>query len=404
MYKDILKRIKPSKKEEAQMKKVFKSISSSIKIPKTTIELGGSSAKGTWLKGNHDIDIYIKFDQKYYSGMNISEFVHKAKPKASRVHGSRDYFQMVKDGFEIELIPIMNIKKVEHADNITDISPFHKKWVKKHKQYTSDIRLAKAFAKANGFYGAESYIRGFSGYAMEVLTIHYKGFDKMLKNVANWKTKTTIDPEKYHKGKIELNKAKMLSPLIVIDPVQATRNMTAVVSKEKYKLFIKSAKRFLKKPNEKYFIKPTFSLEELKKRKKDKKLITIEIEPLEGKRDVIGAKILKSFEYIKKELHNNSFFLKDAGWNWDENALLWFILEEQKLSTKVKHFGPPQDRKKRVKHFKEKWKGKRVKIEEGVTYVMVERKYKKAEHLTKEIILQEYIDSRVSKVLDHKVH
>lgn len=44
-----------------------------------------------------------------------------------------------------------------------------------------EIKIAKAFCHATGCYGAESYIKGFSGYALELLIYHYKSFQSFVK-------------------------------------------------------------------------------------------------------------------------------------------------------------------------------------------------------------------------------
>ncbi len=394
--KEILQKITPTEKEKREVKALVKEITKSIHIPHTKITLGGSSAKGTWLKNNHDIDIYIKFNEKKYEGIDIAE-VLKDNVQGAVLHGSRDYLQIKKGQYTIEIIPIIDIKKVEHAKNITDISPFHAKWVNKHKKYKPDIMLAKAFAKANGFYGAESFIKGFSGYAMEVLTIHYKGFKNVLKNVSQWKSLTIIDTEKHHKKKVQLNQAKMLSPIIVVDPVQATRNVTAVVSQEKYDLFKKKAKEYLKHPKKEMFTKKEFSVEEIKKKKNT---IIVEARPLEGKRDVVGAKLLQTFEYIQEELKRYDFKIKQADWHWKEGeqAYLYYIFKEQKLSPLVKHDGPPLTQKERVKHFQEKWKIYTLKKEKGKTYVLLPREYKTPKECIKNLLESERVKSKISRI------
>src|SRR3990167_2040421 len=131
--KNLLKEIKPSRKEQQEVKKIIREIIKSIRIANTKVTLGGSSAKGTWLKNNHDIDIYVQFDKKRYEDMNIAEILKDNVKNATVLHGSRDYLQLKKGTYTIELIPILKIKKVEHAKNITDVSPFHAKWVNKHK-------------------------------------------------------------------------------------------------------------------------------------------------------------------------------------------------------------------------------------------------------------------------------
>lgn len=401
--KNVLKKIKPGRKEEQEIQRIAKRIIRSLKIKKTKVMLGGSLAKGTWLKGNHDIDIYVKFDQEFYAGMDISKILQDHFPKGRVVHGSRDYIQVEQKEYTIELIPIMDIRKVEDADNITDISPFHTKWVMKHKKYRNDIRLAKAFAKANHLYGAESFIKGFSGYAIEVLTIHYKGFNNLLKNATKWHAREVIDTMRYHKGNVTLNEAKMHSPLILVDPVQATRNVTAVLSREKYDLFIKKAKEYRARPSEQFFVKEPFSLENIMQKKKGK-LISLRVKPLEGKRDVVGAKLLKSFEFLKKELEAHDFLVKDAGWHWDDIALLWFIIDQKPLSPKVKHDGPPLREKERLEHFKEKWKEHDVHVGKNGSYVILDRKYKKPEELISDVVTNDFVASRVVQVLEQNVY
>jgi len=51
------------------------------------------------------------------------------------------------------------------------------------KKILDEIRIAKAFCYANNCYGAESYISGFSGYALELLVYHYKSFLKFIKSM-----------------------------------------------------------------------------------------------------------------------------------------------------------------------------------------------------------------------------
>lgn len=392
--KDILKEITPTAKEKQELKKKVQEITKSIHIPHTKITLGGSSAKGTWLRNNHDIDIYVQFDKKVYEGINIAEIL-KDHVQATVLHGSRDYLQIKKENYTIEIIPILHIKKVEEAKNITDISPFHAKWVNKHKKYKKDIMLAKAFAKANNVYGAESFIKGFSGYAMEVLTIHYKGFKNLLKNVSQWKSTTVIDTERHHTKKVILNEAKMLSPLILVDPVQASRNVTAVLSQEKYDLFKKTARAYLKKPSKEFFIKKELSQEELKK----KGAILLEIIPLEGKRDIIGAKLLKVFEHLKEQLNEHEFKITEANWSWKEgeNALFYFLIKKEKLSQEVRHYGPPLTEKERLQHFTEKWKQYIIKKEKGRVYVLLPRKYTSGKELLESSIATEENKKRIKE-------
>lgn len=397
---ELLKTIKPSVTETREIKKIFNEIKRSIRIRDTKVIIGGSTAKGTFLKGNHDIDVYIKFNRKKYEGMDISEVLKdNLKFKVKNVHGSRDYFQFNYKGYDIELIPIMDIKKVTDADNITDISPFHIKWVRKHKHLVNEIRLTKAFCKANGIYGAESFIKGFSGYALEILTIHYGGFENLLKNAVKWKSKQiVIDVEGYYKGRDvnrEMNKSKLEGPMILVDPVQESRNVAAVLSREKMNLFMIKAKSFLKsKEKRHFFIKKSLKLNDLKE--KYKHLIVLEAKPLEGKRDVIGAKLLKCYEYFIKKLEEHDFELIDSDWHWDSKALFWFALKNLKIEGKVKHYGPPKNQRERIKSFREKWGN--VKYEGETSYVFKDREFNEVNELFLKMLEDDYVNSKVGEL------
>ncbi|MBI4448187.1 CCA tRNA nucleotidyltransferase [Candidatus Woesearchaeota archaeon] len=403
----ILTKIKPTSEEEKQIKELANRIIRTIKIREAEVELGGSAAKGTNLRGAHDLDIYVKFNKDIYSNSDISGILknelEKIFPQIETVHGSRDYFQLNEEGFLIEIIPILEIKKAEDATNITDVSPLHVKWVRKHKKYANEIRLSKAFCKANNIYGAETYVKGFSGYVLEILTIRYKSFLKLLRAVSKWKKKTVIDHEKFYKNEKEvlneLNSAKSLSPLILIDPVQKTRNAAAVLNEENYANFVSLAKKYLKKPSEKFFEKKELDLLKLKEKAKGNKFVVLEAEALEGKKDVVGTKLLKCFEYMQKKLANEEFKVIRSGWSWNSKAYLWFVIKNEKLSETKKHFGPPIKEKNRLKDFKEKWKGHKIFSLKRFVYVELERGFREPEPYLADLIEKDvYIKSRVKQV------
>ncbi|MEA3378294.1 MAG: CCA tRNA nucleotidyltransferase [Nanoarchaeota archaeon] len=402
----ILKSIKPNKLEEKKLKDIAKQAMSKIKIRYAKTELGGSVAKGTWLKKNHDIDIYVKFSASKYNNKNISGILYKHLkkkfPKVDRIHGSRDYYQIELDNYTIEIIPILNIRKVKSAKNITDISPFHVQWVKKNKRYCNEIRLAKSFCKANKIYGAESYIKGFSGYAIEILAVYYSGFYNLIKKAGKWKEKEVIDISHYYKNRKEilenLNISKTKSPLILIDPVQKERNATAGLSKEKFNNFIRLANKFLEHPSESFFIKKDITIKELKQIAEGKRLILLEAVPLEGKKDVVGAKLLKCFQQISKQFKLNDFEIIESGWEWSSNAIFYFIFSKEKLPASKKHYGPPKNSKASLKKFRDKWKSEKIRYEKNNSYIILKRDYREPKVFLKDLLRNENIKKRVKKI------
>ena len=407
LLKQIIGELKPKKDVVDKCIIILDSINSGIKKKniKARAILGGSIAKGTFLKDDYDCDIFVKFNL-YYKKKDISDLLEKVLkifPKVNRIHGSRDYFNFKSNGINFEVVPVLDIKKAEQAINITDCSPLHVKWVKdnlrKNTELVDEIRLAKAFCKACKVYGAESYLRGFSGHVLDILTIYYNGFIPLLKNAVKWKEKEVIDFNNYYNGSAleRVNKSK-LSSLVVIDPIQPERNAAAVLSMKNFLLFKKSAKNFLKKPSKKFFEKKEITIEELKDKSKGKKLVLLDVKAFDGKEDVVGSKLLKAFNYINKNLVSNGFTVYGNGWKWDKKkkALFWFILKDEILHESFKRVGPPVKNKENVKQFMKKHKktfvqGRRI-------CANVKREFRKPENLVKAMKKDKYLKERAKKI------
>lgn len=367
---------------------------------KAEIMLGGSVAKGTFIKDKFDSDVFIRFNRSY-SDEELSELLEKMlKPwrNTVRIHGSRDYFQLKYRGVDFELVPVFKITDPKQAINVTDTSPLHVNWIKsqlKNKSHLrDDIILTKMFCKAQRVYGAESYIMGFSGHVTDILIIHYDGFINLLKNASKWEEKITID---FMKHGDNLNKSKIYSPLILIDPVQPERNAAAALSKEKFDKFKDAAREFLKTPSKESFKVKKIKKRELKDMAGENKLIIIDILPKDGKKDVIGCKLLKSFEYIKKRLSLNDFEVIHAGWEWNKRAIFWFILKDVKLQQYKKWVGPPLNANDNVKAFKRKHN--RVFEEGDRICAKVRRKFIKPEDFIRFIIKEDYVKTKIKKII-----
>src|SRR3989338_775315 len=405
---EVLKEIQPDKAYEneifARLNDIIKKINQGQKDFKA--KLGGSGAKGTWLK-TFDADIFVLFDYSKYKGRgselsDILESTLKKKfPKFIRMHGSRDYFQIKERDYNFEIVPILRINKASQAENITDVSPLHSSWVKKYKKLSGEIKLTKQFCKAAGVYGAESYIRGFSGYACEILTIHYNSFIRLLKGAAKWEIGKIIDVEDFYKGKDLfkiMNTSKLTSPLIVIDPVQKDRNASAALSREKFEIFKKCAAEFLKSPSRNFFIEKSMMSEFCRQKSGNKKIIIIRVSTLSGKIDVVGSKLLKSYEFICSELKKNNFKLLNSGWEWDKNgdAYFYFIFSGSSLSKTYEVTGPPSKMEEHARNFRKKHK--KTFIRAGHLVGVERRKYLKPEQFLKYVLSLEFVRERTSSI------
>jgi len=416
LLKEVLADIKPSKEEEKGVQSMISDFVSKLNkgLKDEKAVLGGSGAKGTWLSDVHDADIFVQYNYNKYKDKSdqLSDILEKKLKKifsrVKRLHGSRDYFQIKKKGarssktsgntgsvFTFEIVPILKITDSKNAVNITDVSPLHAVWVGKYKKYADEIRLTKQFAKAIGVYGAESYIKGFSGYMCEILTIYYKGFAGLVRNAAKWGDKTIIDVEKHYKNKndvlFNINKSKQQGPMVLIDPVQKDRNAAAALDDNKYEHFIDYCKHFVKKPSKKYFEVKELDTSKLKG-------MVLKVEVLKGKEDVVGSKVLKVVTFLNKALLKNEFKVKDYGWHWDKGkfAYIWYDVDSKKLDNYLIKKGPPVKMEDAVKQFKKKYKN--AKKVGSKMQAKVKRKYREAVPLIKKLIKDEYVKERVKSI------
>jgi tRNA nucleotidyltransferase (CCA-adding enzyme) len=331
--KDVLKKldfsldkeeVKTLSKKTKELTDKIKSIVKKEKI-KAEVFVGGSFGKGTLEKSDlYDIDIFVRFEKSYKElSEKLEGILNKADMKAEKVHGSRDYFRILDGKIVFELIPVLKIKKPTDADNVTDLSYFHVNFVKKNinKKIRREIGITKKFCKAAGVYGAESYVNGFSGYAVECSMIYFKSFEKMINELLKVKEgeKKIIDIKKFYKKKEEIsfrmNESKLKSPVVLVDPTWKERNILAALNDETFRNFQKTAREFLKNPSEMFFVVREKNFNEFKKNSNGEALqVVIKTDRQEG--DIAGTKmkkfsrflleeIRKYFEVVKMEFHYN---------------------------------------------------------------------------------------------------
>ena len=407
LLSEVLINIKPSKQYEKEILEKANNIINKInkRVKDAKAILGGSGAKGTWLK-TFDADIFVKFNYTKFKDKSdklsdILEKFLKKNFKVTRLHGSRDYFQIRQGKFTFEVVPILQIKKAEQAKNITDVSPLHSNFVLKHKNLVDDMKLTKQFFKAAKVYGAESHIRGFSGYVCELLTIYYGSFLKLIKAIPKWKEKTVIDIKNYYKNKnvfLEINRSKLTSPLIVIDPTQKDRNAAAALDYEKLSILRNRAREFLKKPSKDLFKIKILTEQEIRKKFQKKNLVMLKAKPLNKKEDVAGAKMLKAFHYIEKQLNFYDFKVieSDMLWHLKNTSLLYYVLKNNKLSKTMELPGPPLKVKYHVALFKKKHK--KTFIKNKRIFAVEKRKFTYSKDFVKNIIKTSNVKDNINNI------
>lgn len=403
ILKQVLEKVEPSKKEldiiNDSLKEFLEKFKKKLKNLKIDAEIfvGGSFAKKTVIKKDHyDADIFLRFPKnKNKEISNLTGKILKSMKleKVLVVHGSRDYFQVkINPYFFIEIIPVLKVKNPKEAENITDLSYSHVKYINKKvksAKLLDEIRIAKAFCYANHCYGAESYIQGFSGYALELLIYHYGSFLKFIKAVSKMNNlypnnlkvtrghqkvtpkegartsyeasdKVVLDIEKHHKNKqavlMDLNSSKLQSPIILIDPTYKQRNVLAALSDETFEKFKKDCSKFLKSPSIKAFEIKKTDLKKIKQNAKKKNFEFILIETKTNKQagDVAGSKLLKFYKHLNYEIEK-FFDVKNKGFNYNhkKSARCFFVVKSKK---EILVEGPSINDKINILAFKKKHK------------------------------------------------
>ncbi len=258
----------------------------------------------------------------------------------------------------IEIIPVIKIKNQKQALNVTDLSYFHVNYIlgkiRKNKKLSDEIIIAKAFTHSQNCYGAESYIKGFSGYSLELLIIHYGSFLKFIKEIAglNENEKIIIDDAKFYRKKQdvlkEMNEAKILSPIILVDPTFKERNALSGLSNETFLKFKKACSEFLKNPSDEFFKKKNI-LEEMNKKYSDLKIVSVKTSKQKG--DIAGTKSKKFMNFFVHNL-KKEFVVKKIEFEYkeNENIAYYYIAVDKKQIETIR--GPPITAVENLANFK----------------------------------------------------
>lgn len=375
VLKQELKKIKPSDTEISSIKKQANEVVSVLKKAGLKPNIGGSLAKNTMVKKEvQDVDVFVVFSLENEID-KLEKVLKKNKIDYIVKHGSRDYFQIKKQNVIIELIPVVSVSKAGEAENITDVSLMHVNYVRKKitKKLADDIRLAKVFCHAHDCYGAESYIQGFSGYALELLIIYFNGFVNFLKGIEK---KRVVDLKGYFKDEeevfLELNESKLKSPFVLVDPTYKYRNVVAGLSEETYLGFLEAKNNFLKNPNLKGFEKRQINIDDMKKLAKEDDAKFFEFSFTTDKQggDIAGTKMKKFFRFILNQFERKKQDVLEWDFSYSGEGQIAKGYAVVKINHNLEVQGPPKTNKQAVRGFKSVHDS--VRIKKGFLYAKQE--------------------------------
>ena len=198
------------------------------------VELGGSYAKGTWLAGETDIDVFVKFggsvpDERFRRVSREIGFDSMRGHDPGERYADHPYVEAAVNGITVNVVPCYDVERGGWK-SAADRSPYHTRLMRERltEGQRNDVRLLKRFLKVRGIYGAQIAVQGFSGYAAEVIILHYGGFERAVREMADIKLGSTI-------GK---STKRFDMPVSIMDPIDENRNLAAAISNRNMGLFI----------------------------------------------------------------------------------------------------------------------------------------------------------------------
>ena len=366
LFSRVIERVKPSRHEVAEERALARRIAKRLRaaLPHGIgVELVGSVAKDTHLRGDRDLDIFLLFPKGYTredlakKGLEYAKLALGPGDKWELGYAEHPYLKAVIEKCQVEIVPCFKIADIAEKASSADRSPMHTRYVLEFldEKGIDDVRLLKAFLKRLGVYGAEVKIEGFSGYLCELLIIEAGSFRKLLEDASARWDMPALDPESHYEHSRAMRAKFPDSPLVVIDPVDPNRNVAASVSASSLARLILAARAFLKAPSEKFFF-----VEKVKAVKSDSAALhrrwkercthvfALEFKAPKVVEDILWPQLRKAAKITATRLEEAGFRVLDSGYWTDESTtcIMLFELEQADLPRVQKVLGPD------VKHAK----------------------------------------------------
>ncbi|ADI73716.1 CCA-adding enzyme [Methanohalobium evestigatum Z-7303] len=414
--KDVLTRVKPTSDEQKHLFDVvdylIKKINSNVSemdLSGVSAQLVGSAARGTWLSGTHDLDIFILFpentDVKYleYYGLKIARKVAEEAENWQEQYAEHPYISLKFRGYDVDIVPCFRVQSASNIRSAVDRTPFHNKFVKENiKGLEDEVLILKQFMHGIGVYGSELKTRGFSGYFAELLIIHFGSFDNLLKSACNWSPGMVIDMMNHGQSEHD-------EPFVMIDPTDPGRNVAAALSINKLAEFVDKSRSFFESPSLDFFFpEPITPLNdsEINNRLylRNSSVVAIVFKTPDVVEDVFYPQLYKLESSVPTLLENHEFTVFSTGsWAGDYSVILLELLTSTLPNVK-KHQGPPVWIHKHADNFKSKYKNSdyifSMYIENGAYVVEKIRKYTDVKTLIESNLLTCSLGKHIKKTVE----
>ena len=361
----VARAVTPSREERERLDSVLEKVVRALEELRGkysidyAVEIVGSYAKDTWLSGEADIDVFLLFspevpeEEMGVMGLRIArEAVARLGGVCLEKYAAHPYVEAHVEGVTMDIVPAYRVQRASEIISPVDRTPFHTRYVAQrlNEDLRREVRLLKKFMKGIGVYGAEIRVQGFSGYLVELLVLYYGSFLNVLREARSWRPRRVfIDLEGYY-GERERKRLLKTMPgaMVVVDPVDKSRNVASALSIQRFCEFVAAARVFLEKPSIHFFFPPPLELrdegfvrEVIERRGTDIVALVTRLPPMPE--DIAWGQIYKSLEGLARLLERHEFRVYGTGaWlGGDGTLVMLFELESSRLPAIEKHCGPP---------------------------------------------------------------
>jgi tRNA nucleotidyltransferase (CCA-adding enzyme) len=368
------KLVNPSASEEKKLEQLVTKITARLEAslerdtenPKPQVVLGGSYARETWLRGSHDVDFFLLYPAEFPREKLETVAIQDASSALegypiNKRYAEHPYVESFVEDVRINIVPCYAVAPGEWQ-SAADRSPYHTKYIqsKLDERLRLEARLFKKFVKASGVYGAEVKIQGFSGYVCEVLTIKFGSFTQTLQALSKLNPGEVISIEDYDRDLA----ASFKSPVVILDPVDTTRNLGGAISGRNLGILVLACRRFLSKPRILFFLpkrpeKPSGKFIR-SKLPLFSRLLIVQFRIDSRSPDILWGELRKSSASVSDKLSGYGYqaLRHSAASDEKENAAFLFLLSNVKLEGLSVRQGPDYFRAEEVEKYFEKNRGK----------------------------------------------
>jgi len=346
----VRERVDPTPDERAALAETVERLTDRAREAVTELDVDadvlqvGSTARGTWVAGDRDIDLFVRFppdisreDLEAY-GLQVGNAV---LPEGREEYAEHPYVKGVFEGYDVDLVPCYRLDSATDIQSAVDRTPFHNAYLVERldDNLAGDVRLFKQFLKGVGAYGSDLRTRGFSGYLTELLVVEYGEFRETLEAISEWEPQVRLDPKDHAAATFD-------DALVVVDPTDPERNVAAVVSDTNVARVIHHARAFLADPDEAVFepdspepLDAAGVREHVERRGTTPLAVVFDAPDLVD--DQLYPQLYRSRDGLVRGLEKRGFWVLRAATWADERAVLFAELEVAELSAVERHEGPP---------------------------------------------------------------